>query len=77
MAVAEPNWMMLLCLGVTFLAVVGLGVAVLVASLLRRRTGGDLAQRVAALERAVRRLEDERDDRPALRSTKPPTDIRE
>jgi hypothetical protein len=73
----EPNWMMLLCIGVTVLAVVGLGVAVLVASLMRRQSGGDLAQRVAALERTVRRLEDELDRSTTPRSAKPPTDIRE
>ena len=77
MAVAEPDWMMLLCLGVTVLAVAGLGVAVLVASMMGRPSGGDLAQRVAALERTVRRLEDELDGSPPPRTVNTPTDIRE
>jgi hypothetical protein len=41
--------------------------AVLVPSLTRRQSGGDPAQRVPALERTVRRLEDEPDRSPRER----------
>jgi hypothetical protein len=75
MAFAEPNWMMLLCIGVSVMAVVGLGVAALVWSMMARRSGGDLAQRVEALERRVRRLEDELPRSP--RTANPSTEIRE
>ena len=75
MDVALPTWMMLLCLGVTISAVAG--VAALAGLWVRRQSGGDLAQRVAALERAVRRLEDEWNRSSSPRTVNPSTDIRE